>query len=356
VAQQGTPPRRPMHGRPDPRDWNDQDPGAGWQSQRAPVQDDRARPDDRGPRQRGPVRPARGYRDEWRDQDPFSSDEGELPPWAGPSIHATRAGGTRLRPPPDVTEESAPPGGTQPRRRGRGRAAAARLRKSRRRVYVYCGTAIVIAVAGAAVAAIHLLSKPVHHSSFITTLQHGEYRTVPKACTAVSPALLGQYLPGHTSTVTPAGTGGVSSQCSITLDHKPTFRVLGVTIEAYAPSAIVAGNGSASANALDTFTVAKQGLAHPPRKSALPPAQISPLTGVGSEGFTAFQAIRRGGTRTDRITVMARQRNLVVTVSLEALASGKGYGPVSVDTLRSGAIAFARDLMKKAAAQPTVKS
>jgi hypothetical protein len=350
-----------MHGRPDPREFYDQDPEAGWQSRQAPVQNERVQPTDRvqpagrGTRQGGPSRPSRPERDAWREQDPFTSDDSEAPPWAGPSIYATRAGGTRLRPPPEAQDDGAGPGGPKPRRRGRGRAAAARLRKSRRRVYVYCGTAIVAAVVVASVAAVHLLHKPVHHSSFITALQPGEFHTVPKSCAAVGADLLSQYLPGTTRTVTPAGTGGATSQCSFSVDHKPVFRVLGVTIEAYAPSAIAAGNGSATANALDTLLVARQALIHPGKKAPLPPAQLKPLTGLGQEAFTALQAIHRGRTVTDRVTVMTRQRNLVVTISLEAMVSGRGYGPVSAQTLQSGALAVARHVLAKATAEPTVK-
>ena len=407
MAQQGTPPRRPSrvpesgrsgrHGRPDPPDWSDQDPEAGWQSGRAPVTgdrayppterpyppterpyppaeppfpqderpfapedrpyppDDRAHPADRGPRQRGPSRPSRPSRDGWRD--PFADDEGEAPPWAGPSIHATRAGGTRLRPPPEAAAEDVPePGaGPRPRRRGRGRAAAARLRKSRRRVLIFCGTGIAAAVVVAAVAAIHLLHKPVHHTSFITTLQPGEFRSVPKACGSVGTALLSQALSGPSPTTTPVGAGGSTSQCSFTVDHKPVFRVLGVTIEAYNPSAIPAGNGSATDNARDTFIVAKAALINPGKKAPLPPAQLEPVKGLGQEAFTALQKIHRARTATDRVTVMVRERNLIVTISLEAAASGRGYGPVSVPTLQSGALAVARSVLAKAATEPTVK-
>jgi hypothetical protein len=409
VAQQGTPPRRPSrvpgsgrsgrHGRPDPRDWSDQDPEAGWQSGRAPVAgdapyppaehpyppserpyppadqpfpqeerpfspddrpyppDDRSYPAGRGPRQRGPSRPSRGEREGWRDQDPFADDEGEAPPWAGPSIHATRAGGTRLRPPPEAAAEEIPEAGAspQPRRRGRGRAAAARLRKSRRRVLIFCGTGIVVAVVLASVAAIHLLHKPVHHTSFITSLQRGEFRSVPKACDSVSATLLSQAMSGPSPTTTPVGAGGSTSQCSFTVDHKPVFRVLGVTIEAYNPSAIPAGNGSATDNALATFLVAKAALINPGKKAPLPPAQLEPVKGLGQDAFTALQKIHRAHTATDRVTVMVRERNLIVTISLEAAASGRGYGPVSVPTLQSGALAVAKQVLAKATAEPTVK-
>ena len=54
------------------------------------------------------ARPGRGEREVW-DQDPFTnSDESELPPWAGPSIYATRAGGRRMGPPTEQAQETGP--------------------------------------------------------------------------------------------------------------------------------------------------------------------------------------------------------------------------------------------------------
>ncbi len=59
------------------------------------------------------------------------------------------------------------------------------------------------------------------------------------------------------------------------------FRVLEVTAQAYQPSAVAAGNGSATASAVDTFVVAEHELRSPGKKSPLPPAQIGADTGLG---------------------------------------------------------------------------
>jgi hypothetical protein len=356
VAQQGSPPRRssrrPESGRagrhgsreqpaipgPDPRDdWGTR-PGRADAGQRA------------APAQRE-SRPARPDREAWRQHDPFTADdEADAPPWAGPSIHATGPGGSRLRPPAQGPDEPEPRPGVG---RRRGRADATRLRRSQRRVYLWCGTAIAVAVIVAVVAAIHGLRKPAPASPFVTTLQAGEYRTVPSACGSVSPALLSQYLPGARR-VTPAGSGTGTSQCTFTVDSKPMFRVLQVTAQAYQPSAVAAGNGSATANATGAFLLAQQQLAHPGKKSPLPAAQVTPLTGLGKQAFSAVQVIRAGKAVTNLVTILVRDRNVVVSVSLQAQASGQGFGPVSVATVQAGALAVGRVVVAKAAAEPVV--
>lgn len=345
---------------PDAQSWGAQPPDAPFPAAQPrgtePSRADRTATADRGSRPGGGSRPGRSDREAWKQSDPFAAaDDSDLPPWAGPSIYATRAGGSRLRPPaPELEEPGQEPGEEQPRKRRRGRAAAARLRKSRRRVYIWCGTAIVVAVVVAVVAVIHGLPKPAPKSSFISTLQAGEFRAVPSACSAVSPALLSQYLPGTARKVS-TGEGSTSSQCSFTVDSKPVFRVLEAALQAYQPSLVAAGNGSATDNAIDSFLVTQQALAHPGKKSPLPAAQVTPLTGLGSAAFSALQVIRADHTVTDLVTVVARDRNVIVTVSLQAQASGKGYGPVAVSLVRSGALAAGRAVLTKAMAGPTVK-
>jgi hypothetical protein len=311
------------------------------------------RPGSRPGRDRAPNRDT-----DWAQRDPFAAgadNEADLPPWAGPSIHATRAGGVKIRPPeadpdPDPATDAGQPGDPAPRRRGRSRAAATRLRKSQRRVYVYCGTAIVVAVVVAGVFALKLLSKPAPAGpGFITTLQKGEFAQVPSTCTATSPALIGQYLPGKVTTVNLAGTSATLSQCSFTVDSRPVFRVLEVTAQAYQPSAL-AGDGSATSNAKDAFLVDELGLRSPGRKSPLPPAQIGAAPGLGQQAFRAIQVIHRAGNVSDVVTVVTRVRNVVVTVSLQAQASGGGFGPVSLPSIEAGALAVAGDVLAKATA------
>jgi hypothetical protein len=325
-----------------------------WPDSPDPVRSRAAQP--AGVAERGRRPPAgRGARDSWREQDPFHGEaESELPPWAGPSIYPTGPGGTRIGPPEPETEEPAPESAA-PRRRGRGRAAAARLRKSRRRVYVWCGTAIVLAVIVAGVAILHGL--PGHHNkpTFISTFQAGEYKTVPSACTAVSSALLSQNLAGSARKVTPASTGSGQSQCSFTVDAKPVFRVLEVTIQAYQPSLIAAGNGSATDSATDSYLASRNQLAAPGKRSPLPAAQVTVLTGLGQQGLSALQVIRASHAVTDLLTVMARDHNVIATVSLQEQASGGGFGPVSVSSLRAGALAVCKAVLAKALAQPVVQ-
>ena len=362
MAQQGSPPRRPSRvpesGRSGRHGAREPEPGPGREPRGdRPSRAGRADVAQRGGRADRGSRPSRADREAWRQHDPFTADdEADAPPWAGPSIYATKPGGSRLRPPapqPDEPEPNQDDGPAGPPRR-RGRAAATRRRRSRRRVYVWCGTAIALAVIVAAVAAIRGLSKPTPASTFVTTLQAGEYRSVPSACGSVGSALLSQYLPGSARKVTPAGTGTGASQCTFTVDSKPVFRVLEVTAQAFAPSAVAAGDGSATANAQDSFLVTEQQLAHPGKKAPLPPAQITPLTGLGKQAFSALQVIHAGNTVTDLVTVLARDHNVVVGVSLQAQASGDGFGPVSLAKLRTGALAISRMVVAKAVAEPTV--
>jgi hypothetical protein len=377
VAQEGFPPRRssrlsdsdqpPVSGRPD-RPGRHSAPAApaepGWQSGRAPVREDPyagiAEPVDRPRGGERPQRPGerhpRGSRDDWRQQDPFAQgdDEGEVPPWAGMSIHATRAGGSRLAP-PEATGQPQPDGpggpGAPGPRRGRGRAAAARLRRSQRRVYLLCGTAIVVAVVVALVVALlGLHHKPAQQDSFIKTLQPGEFTAAPSACKAVSPSLLSQYLPGPTRKVNPELTGNSDSQCTFTVDHPPVFRVLLITVQAYQPSLISAGNGSASSNAFDSFITARQALLTPPKKSPLSKARLANVSGLGQDALTAVQFFRSGRVRDALVTLIARERNVILTVSLQSQARGG-----AVATLRSGVLAVGREVMAKAEAEPTVK-
>jgi hypothetical protein len=396
VAQQGSPPGRP------PRE-----PGLGRRghgrerADRADRADQLERPErsDRPERHARADRPDEGYRREradrrdrpsrparppgWSQYDAFDQEaETELPPWAGPLVQPQRAAGTRVRRPagrveeyvppdehPDVWEgeerpewpEEEPPAQSQPaprpgRRSGR-RAAAARLRKSRRRVYLWCGVAIVVCVIAATVT-YGLTNHSPAKLPYVTSLQKGEFESVPDSCTAVSPAVLNQYLPAtgssgaaHRNVVATQSTS-TDSQCSFTVDVKPSFLLLTVGAQSYQPFAAASGDGSASDNALDQFGAAKQTLARPPKKSPLPPATITSLSGLGTQAFLAVALEHVGRIRDDVVTVIALDRNVIITVELTAQDSG-GYGPVVVSTLEAGARAAASNVLAKALTQPT---
>jgi hypothetical protein len=327
-----------------------------------------ARPDRsrRADRQR-PHRPA------WEQIDPFGQGpdtDADLPAWAAPAGYTGRPTGTLRRPlAPRRHEDVAASGSAtdadlaapQPEApaeeatrlgRRRGRAAATRLRKSRRRVYRLGGAAIAACIVAAGIVAIVM-----HHSPapapYVTSLQHGEFTSVPSACSAVSTSVLDQYLPGSGRTSTNTQSSRTNSQCSFTIDTKPNFLVLEVQAQSFEPFAAAARDGSATGNAQDNFAIAQLGLAHPPKKSPLPPAQISKVTGLGQQAFMAFQAAHVSGIATDIVTVVIRERNVVVTASLSGQESGHGFGPVPVATLEAGARAAAQSVLAKVMTQPT---
>jgi hypothetical protein len=240
------------------------------------------------------------------------------------------------------------------RKRGR-RAAAARLRRSRRRVYTYCGTAIVIVLLIAGGVWIHsLTNKPKPSDGLVTTLQRGEYRSVPSSCGSVSSALLSQYLAPTGRTITKPLTSSTDSECTFTVDSKPVFRVLNVTVQAFPPSALAAGNGGATENAIGYYDAALENLAHPLKNSGQAPAAISTLKGVGQRGFSALRVARAAKIVTDLVTVNVQLRNVLITVTLQGQESGGGFGPVSVSNLQAGALASARQVLAKVQAEQAV--
>jgi hypothetical protein len=184
-------------------------------------------------------------------------------------------------------------------------------------------------------------------NGLVTTFLPGEFRTVPDACTAVTAATLRQYLPGRLDVVVPRSLAGrAESLCDWTLDAPPVYRHLQVTVEAYSPSGLASGDGSATFAAIDAYQQAERALLSPPRATHLPQAQVTPLPRTGDAAFTALQVIRAGGQASSLVTVVTRERNVLVTVVLEGLTGGR-YGPVPVPRLRAGAAAVARDVLAR---------
>ncbi len=379
MAQHG-----PPSGRPSRRA------GSGEDERSERVRPDRARLD----------RPRRAERAEgtnWRQLDeafrPGADDD--LPPWAGPVAYPARAATAQRRPArprlsdPYGVDESGTygddyqgDGGYRGRRRGadadvdadavsqplaavavggpagpdagqparrigrRGRAAATRLRKSRRRVVRWCAVAIVACVIAAGITVL-VTHHPAVRAAYVTSLQPGEYTAVPDACSSVTGATLSQYLPGSGVIKTEEQSGSTDSQCSFSVDHKPLFLVLEVTGQQYEPLAAASGDGSASQNAQDNFALAQQGLAHPVLHSPLSAAAMAPLAKVGQQAVVAYQHEHVRGITTELVTVLIRERNVVITVSLSGQESGHGYGPVPLATLAAGATAAAKDLLAK---------
>jgi hypothetical protein len=210
--------------------------------------------------------------------------------------------------------------------------------------------------AAAAVVAVLVIVLPGSHPSragsagFITTYQPGEFRSAPSTCQAVQASTLGQYLPGKRAMVSlPSLPDSSGNQCNWTLDQRPVYRLLEVTAQAYAPSGLATGNGSATAAATDAYTQALTSYRHPARGTHQPPAQINSVSRLGSQAFSAFQVIKGGGDTTDRVTVVARFRNVLITAEFNGLAhASRGhYGPVSPSLLKAGAAAAAADVLHK---------
>ena len=250
-------------------------------------------------------------------------------PWAGPEADADTAA-----PPPRTRA----PG-------GRARQAAAR----RRRRWFYMGGSLVV-VAAAVIAVVLLTnSRPgpaaVTPGALITTFQPGELRQVPNACHVVPGATVQQYLPGTPKVASPLPVdGSAASACNWTVDRPPLYRLMQVSLTAYAPNGLASGDGSATRAATDAYDLALQELQAPPKGSPASRATVQVLSGFGNQAFRALQVFHVGGAVTDVATVAVRYHNVVVTVTLNGLEhSNKGnYGPVSKTQLAAAAMAFAR--------------
>jgi hypothetical protein len=318
------------------------------------------------PPRSGRVPPGRTRRD--RSDDDYSDDGEEYPPWAVPGMVPRRADHEdrerrRLRDRPGDTaweadtehqaRRRAPDGEAPPARRrrsARGRAAAS-ARRGRRAAYIWGGAfvAVLLIVAGVGYEFLHRPHPQPTPDSLVTTFQPGEFKTVPNACSAVTAATLNQYLPGSRRVVTPKSLyGSAQTLCDWTLDAKPLYRVLEVTVRAYAPSGLASGTGSATFAAKDAYQQASQAKAHPPRATHLPKATVFKLPGLGSSAFVALQVPSAGGDKTNLLTVVVRDRNVLITVVSQGPARARGgYQPVSSSALQAAAETAARDVLAR---------
>ncbi len=299
----------------------------------------------------------------WQVLDAFEPNEGaeaDLPPWAIPGgiepIRPTRRAKTEAPPVIDPEPVADEPEADQPvrsvRRPGRSRAAATRRRRSRRRLVTWGSVAIAAVILAGVGYFVNQQSPP--PSRYVNHLLKGEYATVPNTCKVISTAALTSDLGGTPTKGVQSASGAAKSECTYQFDAKPIFRVLDVTIEAYPPSLLAPGNGSATSYAKFTFAQTKQVLAKPPKHTPQPPATIKSIPGLGSQGLSALQ-IYRSGTALDKVTVLARYRNVLITASLWATAS-KGFGPVSIDTLQTDALQAAKSLLAAVEAAPAAGS
>lgn len=308
----------------------------------------------RPPRPPGPARPVQqvglAQAGDWDQRDDQGDDQRDDRPARG------AAGRTAGQAGPGNGAREAAAGGRQPavrgRAAGRSRSDVGRGRRLKRRLLSLAMALAVLAVAGGTYYYLQR-PKPVI-SPDVTTLQHGEYAKVPDACEIASSAALAQILPGKITSIQPFADAA-QSQCTSTVDAKPDFRVLNVTVQAYPPDLTVPlGNGNATTNARYTYGQQRQQLVSPTKKTQAPPATITTLTGLGDQALSAMQEFRIGSV-IDRVTVLARYRNVLITVSLQA-QQNDGFGPVPVTDLQAGALTVARAALARVKTEPAITS
>jgi hypothetical protein len=230
-------------------------------------------------------------------------------------------------------------------------------RRSRRRLIIAGAAVVALAIA----ATIYLLSggpgaANLGFGNFVTSFLPGELQQVPDPCTAVPGATLRQYMPGTLKEAAPPLNSGASTECTWTLDSAPTYRVLEVQLQAYSPSGLASGNGSATFAAEDAYQSFENGFASPGPKSGQPKATVTDLPGMpGGAQTSAFQATQvfsRGGATTDVANVLVRYRNVIITVVVDGLdqtSGGKKYGPVAMSDLTAEANAVAAEMASQIA-------
>jgi hypothetical protein len=230
-------------------------------------------------------------------------------------------------------------------------------RRKRRRLLIAGGAAVALVIA----AVVYLMSggtgtANVGFGNLVTSFLPGELQQVPDPCTTVPAATLNQYLPGTRKEAAPPLNSGANTQCTWTLDNAPTYRVLEVQLQAYSPSGLARGNGSATFAAEDAYQSFENGYTSPGPKSGQPKATVTDLPGMpgGSQtsAFQATQVFNRGGTVTDVADVYVRYRNVIISVVVDGLdqsGGGKKYGPVSMSDLTAAANSVAKEMASQIA-------
>jgi hypothetical protein len=247
-----------------------------------------------------------------------------------------------------VQDPDADDGGWEPEARSRGDRLAERLadRRQRRRLIMAGGGAVIVVIGlvvffttrGGG-------SQPasVSPGALITTFLPGELQKVPNACTAVPAATLDQYLPSKPAVAAPPLNDVASSECTWTID-KPIYRDIEVSLQAYSPSGLASGDGSATFAAIDAYAEAQQIKQDPGRDSGQPKAQISTLSGLGNAAFTATQTFRTTGAISNIVTEVVRYRNVLVTVVVDGYASQDSN---AVTDLTTAAETIAQDVTQQ---------
>lgn len=230
-------------------------------------------------------------------------------------------------------------------------------RRKRRRLLIAGGAVVAVAIA----VAIYLVSggpgaANLGFGNFVTNFLPGELQQVPDPCTTLPAATVNQFLPGTPKEAAPPLNSGANTQCTWTLDSAPTYRVLEVQLQAYSPSGLASGDGSATFAAEDAYQSFENGYSSPGPKSGQPKATVTDLSGMpGGSDTSAFQATQvfdRGGAVTDVANVYVRYRNVIITVIVDGLdqsSNGKHYGPVAMNDLTTAANTVAKEMASQIA-------
>jgi hypothetical protein len=230
-------------------------------------------------------------------------------------------------------------------------------RRNHRRLLIAGGAVVALVIA----VVVYLMSggpgaANLGFGNFVTNFLPGELQQVPDPCATVPTTTLNQYLPGTRKQAAPPLNSGANTQCTWTLDSAPTYRVLEVQLQAYSPSGLASGNGSATFAAEDAYQSFENGYTSPGPKSGQPKATVADLSGMpGGSQTSAFQATQvfdRGGAVTDVANVYVRYRNVIVTVVVDGLdqsGGGKKYGPVSMSDLTTAANTVAKEMASQIA-------
>jgi hypothetical protein len=230
-------------------------------------------------------------------------------------------------------------------------------RRKRRRLLIAGGAVVALVIA----VVVYLLSggpgaANLGFGNLVTNFLPGELRQVPDPCTTVPAATLNQYLPGTRKQAAPPLNSGLNTQCTWTVDSAPTYRVLEVELNAYSPSGLASGNGSATFAAEDKYQTFENGFSSPTPKSGQPKAVVTDVSGMPggtqTSAFQATQVFNRGGSVTDVANVYVRYRNVIITVVVDGLDrsnGGKKYGPVSMSDLTAAANTVAKEMASQIA-------
>ena len=223
--------------------------------------------------------------------------------------------------------------------------------RKRRRLLIAGGVVVALAIA----VTVYLLSggpgaASLGFGNFVTNFLPGELQQVPNPCTTVPAATLQADLPGKPKEAAPPLNSGQSTECSWTLDSPPTYRVLDVQFQAYSPSGLASGDGSATFAAEDAFQSFENGYAKPGTQTGLLSSKVTDLSGMpGGTATSAFQAtevFNRGGATQDLAYVYVRYRNVILRVMVQGLnqsSGGKTY-TAQMSTLTGIANSVAKEM------------